>query len=38
MPPAQLQGDADGSVSYREAATVQPFANTLMTVKLTGAR
>ncbi|WP_336648696.1 ExeM/NucH family extracellular endonuclease [Microbacterium sp. MMO-10] len=31
-------GDADGSVSYREAATVQPFANTLMTVKLTGAQ
>ena len=31
-------GDADGSVSYKEAATVQPFANTLMTVKLTGAQ
>lgn len=30
--------DPDGNVSYREAAAVQPFANTLMTVKLTGAQ
>lgn len=30
-------GDPDGNVTYREAATVQPFANTLVTVTLTGA-
>ena len=32
------EGDADGNVTYREAATVQPFANSLMTVELTGAQ
>ncbi|MGB4137920.1 MAG: 5'-nucleotidase C-terminal domain-containing protein, partial [Microbacterium sp.] len=32
------EGDPDGTVSYREAATVQPFANTLMTTELTGAQ
>ena len=31
-------GDPDGNVTYREAATVQPFANTLVTLKLTGAQ
>jgi 5'-nucleotidase len=31
-------GDPDGSVNYREAATVQPFANTLTTIDLTGAQ
>ncbi|MBS1673966.1 MAG: ExeM/NucH family extracellular endonuclease, partial [Actinobacteria bacterium] len=31
-------GDPDGNVTYREAASVQPFANTLMTLKLTGAQ
>ncbi|GGF35529.1 bifunctional metallophosphatase/5'-nucleotidase [Subtercola lobariae] len=31
-------GDADGSVSYRELANVQPFANTLVTLTLTGAQ
>ena len=30
--------DVDGSVSFREAATVQPFANTLVTLNLTGAQ
>ncbi|WP_067197717.1 ExeM/NucH family extracellular endonuclease [Microbacterium sp. XT11] len=30
--------DPDGNVTYREAATVQPFANTLVTLKLTGAQ
>ncbi|MGF3055935.1 5'-nucleotidase C-terminal domain-containing protein [Microbacterium sp. YY-01] len=30
-----LYGD-DGSITYREAASVQPFANTMMTVDLTG--
>lgn len=29
-------GDADGNVTYREAAVVQPFANTLVTTTLTG--
>lgn len=29
-------GDPDGSVSYKEAALVQPFANTLVTEDLTG--
>ena len=28
--------DPDGNVTYREAATVQPFANTLVTLTLTG--
>ncbi|BDI22163.1 hypothetical protein L3i23_09390 [Herbiconiux sp. L3-i23] len=31
-------GDADGLVTYREAATVQPFANTLVTLDMTGAQ
>ncbi|MGX1934446.1 ExeM/NucH family extracellular endonuclease [Microbacterium resistens] len=31
-------GDPDGNVTYREAATVQPFANTLVTLSLTGAQ
>jgi len=31
-------GDPDGNVTYREAATVQPFANTLVTLNLTGAQ
>jgi len=30
--------DPDGNVTYREAATVQPFANTMMTTTLTGAQ
>lgn len=30
--------DPDGNVTYREAATVQPFANTLVTLALTGAQ
>jgi len=30
--------DPDGNVSYKEAATVQPFANTLVTLDLTGAQ
>jgi 5'-nucleotidase len=29
-------GDVEGVVTYREAATVQPFANTLVAVDLTG--
>ncbi len=29
-------GDVDGNVTYKEAATVQPFANTLVTETLTG--
>ena len=32
------EGDADGNVTYREAAIVQPFANTLVTETLTGAQ
>ncbi|QGH70613.1 ExeM/NucH family extracellular endonuclease [Pseudactinotalea sp. HY158] len=31
-----VTGDADGLVTYQEAAEVQPFANTLMTATLTG--
>jgi 5'-nucleotidase len=31
-------GDGPGPVTYREAANVQPFANTLVTVDLTGAQ
>jgi len=31
-------GDPDGNVTYKEAATVQPFANTLVTLDLTGAQ
>lgn len=30
--------DPDGNVTFREAATVQPFANTLVTLNLTGAQ
>ena len=30
--------DPDGNVTYKEAATVQPFANTLVTLDLTGAQ
>jgi len=30
--------DEDGNVTFREAATVQPFANTLVTLDLTGAQ
>ncbi|WP_101847150.1 ExeM/NucH family extracellular endonuclease [Zhihengliuella sp. ISTPL4] len=30
--------DPDGNVTYREAATIQPFANTLVTMTLTGAQ
>lgn len=30
--------DPDGNVTYREAATVQPFANSLVTLQLTGAQ
>ncbi|QHC65339.1 bifunctional metallophosphatase/5'-nucleotidase [Rathayibacter sp. VKM Ac-2759] len=32
------EGDVDGNVTYREAAIVQPFANTLVTETLTGAQ
>lgn len=32
------EGDPGGNVTYREAATVQPFANTLVTLNLTGAQ
>lgn len=35
--PAQ-PGDAEGVVTYAEAAGVQPFANTLFTLELTGAQ
>jgi 5'-nucleotidase len=31
-------GDADGVVTYQEAAGIQPFANTLVTMDLTGAQ
>lgn len=31
-------GDPDGNVSYAEAALIQPFANTLVTLELTGAQ
>jgi 5'-nucleotidase len=31
-------GDPDGNVTYAEAAGVQPFANTLVTMELTGAQ
>ena len=33
-----LYGSDNGSVSYREAANVQPFGNTLVTLSLTGAQ
>ncbi|MGP6170856.1 ExeM/NucH family extracellular endonuclease [Microbacterium sp. A204] len=32
------ESDPDGNVTFREAATVQPFANTLVTLNLTGAQ
>lgn len=32
------EGDPDGNVTYAEAAGVQPFANTLVTMTLTGAQ
>ncbi|MGN6502055.1 MAG: 5'-nucleotidase C-terminal domain-containing protein, partial [Pseudolysinimonas sp.] len=35
---ADLTYAPDGVVTYKEAATVQPFANTLVTLKLTGAQ
>jgi 5'-nucleotidase len=35
---ADLDVNDDGTVTYREAADVQPFANTLMTVEMTGAQ
>ena len=39
MNPGGLRADlASGEVTYREAADVQPFANTLVTLKLTGAQ
>ncbi|MFF2387939.1 ExeM/NucH family extracellular endonuclease [Agromyces sp. NPDC058104] len=39
MNPGGLRADlAAGEVTYREAANVQPFANTLVTVTLTGAQ
>ncbi|RQP12836.1 MAG: ExeM/NucH family extracellular endonuclease [Microbacteriaceae bacterium] len=31
-------GDPDGNVTYAEAAAIQPFANTLVTMNLTGAQ
>ncbi|THG32325.1 bifunctional metallophosphatase/5'-nucleotidase [Naasia lichenicola] len=33
-----VSGDGEGVVTYREAADVQPFANTLVTMQLTGAQ
>ncbi len=39
MNPGGLRADLDqGPVTYREAANVQPFANTLVTLQLTGAQ
>ncbi len=39
MNPGGLRADlAGGEVTYREAADVQPFANTLVTLELTGAQ
>ncbi len=39
MNPGGLRADiASGEVTYREAANVQPFANTLVTMNLTGAQ
>ena len=35
---ADLIPAADGTITYRQVATVQPFANTLVTVTLTGAQ
>ena len=36
--PSSGAGDPDGNVTYAEAAAVQPFANTLVTMELTGAQ
>ncbi|MEU1973285.1 5'-nucleotidase C-terminal domain-containing protein [Microbacterium sp. NPDC019599] len=36
--PSGGAGDPDGNVTYAEAAGVQPFANTLVTMTLTGAQ
>jgi 5'-nucleotidase len=42
MNPGGIRADLlfapDGTITYKEAATVQPFANTLVTLKLTGAQ
>ena len=39
MNPGGLRADIDaGEVTYKEAANVQPFANTLVTMDLTGAQ
>jgi 5'-nucleotidase len=39
MNPGGLRADIDqGTVTYKEAANVQPFANTLVTLNLTGAQ
>ncbi|TDX82283.1 5'-nucleotidase [Rathayibacter sp. PhB151] len=35
---AETPGDADGVVTYAEASDAQPFANTLVTLQLTGAQ
>lgn len=35
---ATVPGDADGVVTYAEASDAQPFANTLVTLQLTGAQ
>ena len=35
---ADLKYGSDGSVTYKQAAVVQPFANTLVTMTLTGAQ
>lgn len=35
---ADLAPDASGNVNYKQIYTVQPFANTMMTMKLTGAQ
>ncbi|GGH48739.1 choice-of-anchor I family protein [Microbacterium album] len=35
---ADLHPGPDGDITYRDVATVQPFANTLMTLPLTGAQ
>jgi 5'-nucleotidase len=35
---ADMTGSADGTVTYKQAATVQPFANTLVNLRMTGAQ
>src|SRR5690606_31377120 len=35
---ADIQGDDEGVVTYRQVATAQPFGNTLVTLDLTGAQ